>query len=165
MLEDGTALSYVEQTCPRQHFAVCADLDELKSYNSLHPYPQDSPGSGGPRPGETAWRPSACCPSTYTLSGYSLWEGPFLEKLGGFTGEEAEAGAIVRGTLLMYAPAQFRASAIDGWPQLFLFSTGSDIFVYSDQHWVSTVIVSRFAPAVYDNYRQSKQSRNLLDFP
>jgi len=43
MLEDGTALSYLEQTCPRQHFAVCADLNELKSYNSLHPYPQPYP--------------------------------------------------------------------------------------------------------------------------
>ncbi len=43
MLEDGTALSYLEQTCPRQHFAVCADLNELKSYNSLHPYPQAYP--------------------------------------------------------------------------------------------------------------------------
>ena len=115
------------------------------------------------RPGEWAARPSACCPSAYSLSSYFLWEGP-LEKLGGFTGEEAEAGAIVRGTLLMYAPAQFRASVINGWRQLLLFSTGSDIFAYSDKHGVSTAILSRFGRAVYDNYRQSKQSRNVLDF-
>jgi hypothetical protein len=164
MLEDGTALSYLEQTCPRQHFAVCAELDELKSYNSLHPYPQNYPGSGGARPGAMASRPSACCPSNYTLSNHFLWGSPLLEKLGGFTGEEAEAGAIVRGTLLMYAPAQFRASVINGWRQLLLFSTGSDIFAYSDKHWVSTAILRRFGPAVYDNYRQSKQSRNVLDF-
>jgi hypothetical protein len=138
MLEDGTALSYLEQACPRQHFAVCADLNELKSYNSLHPYPKGS------------------------LAAHFLWEGP-LEKLGGFTAEEAEAGAIVRGTLLMNAPAQFRASVIDGWRQLFLFSPGRDISapVYPG---VSTAILRRFGPAVYDNYRQSKQSRNDLDF-
>ncbi len=139
MLEDGTALSYLEQACPRQHFAVCADLDELKSYNSLHPYPKGS------------------------LSNYFLWKGP-LVKLGGFTGEEAEAGAIVRGTLLMYAPAQFRASVDDGWRQLLLFSIGSDIHAYSDKDGVSTAILRRFGPAVYDNYRQSKQNRNDLDF-
>jgi hypothetical protein len=94
MLEDGTALSYLERTCPRQHFAVCADLDELKSYNSLHPYPTAYPQN--------------------TLCNYFLWEGP-LGKMGGFTGGEAEASAIVRGTLLVYAPAQFRASVINGW--------------------------------------------------
>ena len=139
MLEDGTALSYLEQTCPRQHFAVCADLDELKSYNSLHPYPEGS------------------------LAGHFIWDGP-LAKLGGFTGEEAEAGAIVRGTLLMYAPAQLRASVIDGWRQLFLFATGSEISPWPETDLVSTAILRRFGPAVYDNYRQSKQSRNVLDF-
>lgn len=139
MLEDGTALSYLEQTCPRQHFAVCADLNELKSYNSLHPYPEAS------------------------LDGYFLWGGP-LAKLRGFTGEEAEAGAIVRGTLLMYAPAQFRASVIDGWRQLFLFSTGSEITPWPEKDGVAHAILGRFGPAVYEKYRHSEQIRNNLDF-
>jgi hypothetical protein len=146
MLEDGTAMSYLEQACPRQHFAVCADLDELKSYNSLNPYPKGS------------------------LAGYFLWEGP-LEKLGGFTGEEVEASAIVRGTLLMYAPAQFRVSIMNGWRQLLLFSTGSDIWLFSkepdvlpDKDGVSTAILRRFGPAVYEKYRQSEQIRHNLDF-
>jgi hypothetical protein len=138
MLEDGTALSYLEQACPRQHFAVCADLNELKSYNSLHPYPNAS------------------------LASYFLWDGP-LAKLGGFTGEEAEAGAIVRSTLLMYAPAQFRAAVNNGWRQLLLFPTGGDISA-SDKVEVSPFILGRFGPAVNDNYLQSKQSRNDLDF-
>jgi hypothetical protein len=144
MLEDGTALSYLEQTCPRQHFAVCADLNELKSYNSQHPYPQAYPQN--------------------TLFNYFFFEGP-LERLGGFTGEEAEASAIVRGTLLMYAPAQFRASVDNGWRQLLLFSTGSDIFAYSDKSWVSTAILSRFGPAVYEKYRYSQQNRNSQAYP
>jgi hypothetical protein len=143
MLEDGTALSYLEQTCPRQHFAVCADLNELKSYNSLHPYPQAYPQN--------------------TLFNYFFFEGP-LDRLGGFTGEEAEASAIVRGTLLMYAPAQLRASVDNGWRQLLLFSTGSDIFAYSDQSWVSTAILSRFGPAVYEKYRHSDQNGNNFEF-
>lgn len=142
MLDDGTALSYLEQTCPHQRFAVCADLDELKSYNSLHPYPQD-------------WKSS--------LSTYFLWEGP-LEKLGDFRAEEAEASAIVRGTLLMYAPAQFRASIENGWRQLLLFSTGSDIFTYPETDWVSTAILLRFGSTVYRNFRNSEQMRNDLDF-
>jgi hypothetical protein len=145
MLEDGTALSYLEQTCPRRHFAVCADLNELKSYNSLHPQ---------------------------SLSSYFLWDGP-LEKLGGFPGEEAEASAIVRGTLLSYAPAQLRASVNNGWRQLLFFSTGSDIFSFSKQFPrvaftprdpMLTAILLRFGPAVYEKYRHSEQSRNNLDF-
>ena len=32
LLEDGTALSYLERACPQQRFAVCAQLDELNSY-------------------------------------------------------------------------------------------------------------------------------------
>jgi len=143
MLEDGTALSYLQQTCPRQHFAVCADLNELKSYNSVHPYPQAYPQN--------------------TLYNYFLYEGP-LEKLGGYPGEEAEASAIVRGTLLMYAPAQFRASVDNGWRQLLVFSTGADIFAYSDKSWISTAILNRFGPAVYEKYRHSEQNSNNFDF-
>jgi hypothetical protein len=84
--------------------------------------------------------------------------------LGGFTGEEAEAGAIVRGTLLMYAPAQFRASVIDGWRQVFLFSTGSEITPVPEKDGVATAILDRFGPAVYEKYRYSEQTRNNLDF-
>ena len=139
MLEDGTALSYLQQACPRQHFAVCADLNELKSYNnSLHPYPE-------------------------SLAGYFLWGGP-LEKLGGFTGEEAEASAVVRGTLSMYAPAQFRASIDDGWRQLLFFSTGSDIFPIYYYPFMSNAILLRFGPAIYEKYLHSEQGRNNLDF-
>lgn len=145
MLGDGTALNYLEQVCPYQRFAVCAELNELKSYNSLYPYPKGS------------------------LSDHFLWDGP-LEKLGGFRAEEAEASAIVRGTLLAHAPAQLRASVGNAWRQLILFSTGSDIFSYSEREWTSTAtwtptaIRLRFGPAVYESYRHSKQIRNNLDF-
>ena len=85
--------------------------------------------------------------------------------MGGFTGEEAEASAIVRGTFLMYAPAQLRASVVNGWRQLLLFSTRSDIFAYSDQSWISTAILSRFGSAVYEKYRHSEQNGNNFYFP
>jgi hypothetical protein len=134
MLGDGTALSYLEQVCPHQRFAVCADLGELKSYNSPDP-----------------------------LSDFFLWAGP-LEKLGGFRAEESEASAIVRGTLLTYPFAQFRAAVDNGWHQFLLFSTGSQLGAYSDAEYVSLTIRLRFGPAVYDNYRHSKQMRNNLDF-
>jgi hypothetical protein len=139
MLEDGTAMSYLEQVCPRRHFAICTTLNELKSYNSLHPYPRGS------------------------LSNHFLWDG-LLEKLGGFTGEEAEASAIVRGTLLMHAPAQFFASLHNGWRQLLQCSTGSDIFPHSEAELVSIAIRRRFGPAVYQDYRHSEQNRNNFNF-
>jgi hypothetical protein len=137
MLGDGTAMSYLEQVCPRQPFAVCAELNELKSYNSL--YPERS------------------------LNDHFLWNGS-LEKLGGFRAEEAEASAIVHGTLLMYAPAQFRASVVNGWRQLLLFSTGAQIVPLLYYPGVANVIRLRFSPYVYDDYRNSKQMRNNLDF-
>ncbi len=65
----------------------------------------------------------------------------------------------------MYAPAQFRASVVNGWRQLLLFSTGSDIFAYSDKSWVSTAILSRFGPHVYEKYRNSQQNRNSQAYP
>jgi hypothetical protein len=140
MLGDGTALSYLEQVCPRQHFAVCAILNELKSYNSHDP--------------DNFYIP---------LSDHFLWDGP-LEKLGGFTAEETEASEIVRGTLLTYPLAQFRASLKNGWRQLLLCSTGNFPFTYGELEEVSTAIRRRFGPAVDEDYRHSAQSRNNLDF-
>jgi hypothetical protein len=144
MLGDGTALSYLEQVCPRQHFAVCSILNELKSYNSFGPDKASS--------------------FKLSLSDHFLWGGP-LEKLGGFTGEETEASEIVRGTLLTYPLAQFRASLKNGWRQLLLCSTGEN-FQFSDGELesVSTAIRRRFGPAVDEDYRHSAQSRNNLDF-
>jgi hypothetical protein len=139
MLEDGTAISYLEQACPRQHFVICAELNELKSYNTLNPSPK------------------GC------LSCYFLWNGP-LERLGGFPAEEAEASAIVRGTLFTNGPAQLRAAIDNGWRQFVLFSTGAELNSYSDGEYVSTAIWDRFGSAVYRNYRHSKQIRGVLDF-
>jgi hypothetical protein len=135
-LGDGTALSYLEQVCPQQRFAVCAQLDELKSLNSLHP-------------GE--------------LADYFLWAGP-LRELGGFRAEEAEAKAIVVGTLLNYPLAQFRAAVGNGWRQFFCFRTGTELTTYSETDDLSVAIRAAFGAVIYDNYRQSKQIRNIFEF-
>jgi hypothetical protein len=136
MLGDGTALRYLEQVCPQQRFAVCTHLDQLKSLNSRHP-------------GE--------------LADYFVWAGP-LGELGGFRAEEAEASAIVRGTLLNYPLAQFRASVDDGWRQLLSFRTGAELNTVSEADYVSSAIRTVFGPAIYDNYRQSKQIRKIFGF-
>jgi hypothetical protein len=137
MLGDGTALSYLEQVCPQQHFAICPHLDELKSLNSRHP-------------GELA---------DYFLAG------PLWSELGGFRAEEAEAAAIVGGTLLNYPVAEFRAAVHNGWRQLFCFRTGPELKPYSEPaFYVPFAIRAVFGPAIYDNYRQSKQMRNILEF-
>jgi hypothetical protein len=135
-LGDGTALSCLEQVCPQQRFAVCAQLDELKSLNSLHP-------------GE--------------LADYFLWAGP-LRELGGFRAEEAEAKAIVVGTLLNYPLAQFRAAVGNGWRQFFCFRTGTELTTYSETDDLSVAIRAAFGAVIYDNYRQSKQIRNIFEF-
>jgi hypothetical protein len=136
LLEDGTALSYLEQVCPQRRFAVCACLDELRSYDFLH---------------------------ANSLSGYFLWGGP-LDKLGGFRAEEAEATAIVLGTLSKYPITQIRSAIANGWHQLFLFTTGGALFTYSDKDSPSVAIQAVFGPVVYSSYRHSKQIRGILEF-
>jgi hypothetical protein len=145
MLEDGTALSYLKQVCPQQRFGVCTYLDELESYNSLHPN---------------------------SLSGHFLFGGP-LEKLGGVVAEEQEATTIVVSTLLKYPLVQLRASMDDAWHQLLLFATGAEFSNYpgvssnypgdrdiSSSEGVRVV----FGAAVYDSYSHSKQVRGILTF-
>ena len=73
LLDDGTAVKYLEQTCPERHFAVCAYLDEIKSY---HPSTLTFPG------GRSFEVP---------LAGWFLYLGP-LGQLGGYSAEEAEGG-------------------------------------------------------------------------
>ena len=80
LLDDGTAVKYLEQTCPERHFAVCAYLDEIKSY---HPSTLTFPG------GRSFEVP---------LAGWFLYLGP-LGQLGGYSAEEAEASTIVENTL------------------------------------------------------------------
>jgi hypothetical protein len=144
LLEDGTALSYLEQACPQQRFAVCAHLDELKSYRpTINSFP-------GNRSDEVS------------LYNYFLFYGP-LQKLGGFRGEQAEAGAIVANTLAMYPLAQSCAAVGNGWRQLFRFRTGDGLYAYPETEPVSSVI-QKFGTSVYDHYRQSKQIRGIFGF-
>jgi hypothetical protein len=134
MLEDGTALSYLEQVCPQQRFAVCTYLDEIKSYNSLHPN---------------------------SLSGYFLWGG-ILDKLGGHRAEEAEASVIVAGAFSMYPFTQFRAVVDNGWRQLLNFRTGDGLRTYPETEWCSITILNIFGSTVYDHYLKSKQIGDAL---
>jgi hypothetical protein len=145
LLEDGTALGYLEQACPQQRFAVCAYLDELGSYR---PTTISFPG------GRSA---------EITLSTYFLWKGP-LDKLGGFRTEQAEASAIVAGTLSTYPLAEFHAAVNNGWHQLFRFRTGDGLCAFPEAEGVSVVIRNVFSPIVYDRYRQSKQIRGVFGF-
>jgi len=138
LLDDGTALSYLEEACPQRRFAVCAQLDELKSYRA-------HPSSNEP------------------LSDYFIWGGP-LDKLGGFHAEQPEAIAIVQATLAKYPLVQLRTTIHNGWRQLFFVGTGSELQPYSEEEYVSTAIKSRFGSTVYEQYRNSKQMRNILEF-
>ena len=142
---DGTALNYLEKTCPQRHFSICAYLDEFRSYR--HP-PRVIPG---------------CPPFQPSVDGHFLFEGP-LDKLGGWFAEEPEASAIVVGTLLAYPLTQFRASINDGLRQLFSFRIGADGLCAYPENSLSMVIDNVFGRVVYDHYRNSKQIRNeLLD--
>jgi len=132
LLEDGTALSYLEKTCPQQGFAVCANLDELSSFR----------------------------PRT-ELSGYFLFGGP-VDRLGGLRAEESEASAVVAGTLSAYPLAQFRAAVDNGWRQLSGFRTGEGLCTYAETEFWSTTIYNIFGPVVYDHYLKSKQIRDIL---
>jgi len=143
LLEDGTALRYLERVCPERRFAVCPYLDELKSY-----HPKAISFSDGQSP-------------EVTLSNYFLWHGP-LDTLGGFRAQEAEASAIVAGTLSNYPVAQFRAAVANGWRQLRRFRTGDGLNAYPPTIWVSIAIHDVFGPVVYDEYRQSKQIRGAF---
>jgi hypothetical protein len=139
LLDDGTALSYLEQVCPQQGFAICTQLDELRSYYSVH------------------------ASSNESLSDHFLWNGP-LDKLGGFQAEQREASAIIKGTLSEYPVAQLRAAAHNGWRQLFLVHTGTELESYSKEEYVSTAIRDRFGGSIYADFRNSNQMRNMLDF-
>jgi hypothetical protein len=143
LMEDGTALSYLEKACPPRRFAVCAYLDELSSYR---PAMVTVPGCGSLRT---------------SLANYFLFEGP-LDRLGGFRAEEAEASAIVAGTLSAYPLTQFRAAVDNGWRQLFSFRAGNGLCAYSETESWSIVIHDIFGPVVYDHYLKSKQIRDAL---
>jgi hypothetical protein len=136
LLGDGTALRYLEQVCPQQHFAVCTDLGALKSYYARHPD---------------------------TLDSHFLWGGP-LDRLGGFRAEQAEAAKIVANTLSTYPLAQLRASAANAWHQVLRFATGAELAPYSDTSPASIGIRAAFGPAVYSRYRRSAQIRGVLAF-
>ena len=140
LLEDGPALSYLEDACPQQRFAVCALLDALKS--------------------ERAAIMSTTAPET-NLSDYFLWKGP-LEKLGGFRAEAAEASTIVAGTLLTFPVAASRAAIDDGWRQMLKFRTGAELGPHRETDFVSVAIRDVFGPAVYKRYLKSQQIRGAL---
>ena len=142
LLEDGTAVKYLEQACPQRHFAVCAYLDEIKSYHlSTHTFP------GGAQD---------------TLSTWFIWFGP-LDQLGGFRAEEAEASTIVANTLLSYPLSSLRAAIGNAFRQLVSFRTGGDssLFAYPESGWESIAIRSVFGPVVYEHYRHSRQIRGF----
>ena len=143
LLENGTAISYLEKACPQRRFAVCAYLDELSSYR---PEMVTEPGCGSMRT---------------SLAVEFLFGGP-LDRLGGLRAEQSEAGAIVAGTLWAYPLEQFRAAIENGWRQLFRFRAGEGLCAYSETEFWSTTIHNIFGPVVYNHYLESKQIRDAL---
>jgi hypothetical protein len=143
LMDDGTALSYLEKTCPQRRFSICADLDELRSFR---PTMITIPGCGSVQT---------------TLNSYFLWEGP-LDRLGGFRVEQAEASAIVLGTLAAYPLAQLRAAVDNGLLELFSFRAGEDMCAYPETSLGSITIRNVFGQVVYDRYLGSKQMRDAL---
>lgn len=135
LLEDGTALNYLENTCPQRRFAVCPPLDKLRSKRATI---------------MLSTAPEA------TFHDYFLWDGP-LNKLGGFQGEEKEANAIIAGTLSTYPLKQLRATVYNGWRQMIQFRTGAELDPYPETWFVSRAIRDVFGPTVYDRYRKSLQ--------
>jgi hypothetical protein len=151
LLEDGPAVKYLEQACPQRHFAVCAYLDEIKSY---HPSTFTFPD------GRSAEN---------TLSSWFLYAGP-IDQLGGYRAEEAEASTIVANTLLSYPLLSLRAAIGNAFRQLVSFRTGggNTLEIYPESTaggaWVSTAIQSVFGPVVYQHYRDSRQMRGDFGF-
>src|SRR5216683_605373 len=143
LLEDGTAINYLEKACPQRRFAVCAQLDELSSYRSEM---VTVPGCGSRRT---------------SLAIEFLFGGP-LDRLGGFRAEQSEASAIVAGTLAAYPLEQFRAAIDNGWRQLFRFRAGEGLCVYSETEFWTITIDNIFGPVVYNHYLKSKQMRDGL---
>ena len=147
LLEDGTAVKYLEQACPQRHFAVCAYLDEIKSY---HPSTFTFPGGRS---------------FEITLSSWFLYHGPIYQ-LGGYRAEEAEASTIVANTLLIYPLSALRAAIGNAFRQLVSFRTGGggSLGPYPESLEVSTAIQSVFGPVVYEHYRDSRQIRGDFGF-
>jgi hypothetical protein len=143
LLDDGTAISYLEKACPQRRFAICAQLDELSSFRRTM---VTEPGCGSMRA---------------SLAVEFLFGGA-LDRLGGFRAEQSEASAIVAGTLSAYPLAQSRAAIDNGWRQLFRFRAGEGLCAYSETEFWSTTIHNIFGPVVYDHYLNSKQIRDAL---
>jgi hypothetical protein len=149
LLEDGTAVKYLEQACPQRHFAVCAYLDEIKSYHPITSITSD----GRSR--------------EIRLSGWFLYLGP-LDQLGGYRAEEEEASTIVASTLLSYPLSALRAAIGNAYQQLVSFRTGggstgggASLLAYPESLSVSKAIQSVFGPVVYEHYRDSRQMRGF----
>jgi hypothetical protein len=152
LMDDGIVLGYLEKTCPQQRFAVCADLDKLRSLK------HEMTLTGGADTGTVVDHLFNAAPPAL-VSSYFLWD--VVPRLGGSRAEEGEARAIVTGTLGAYPLAVARAVVGNAWTQLFIFRT----YVYTDlseaSFW-SITIRNIFGPAVYDHYVNSKQGRHAL---
>jgi hypothetical protein len=133
LLEDGTALRYLQDACPQHHFSVCVYLDELSSVRSARA----------------------------DLTDYFLWGGP-LFRLGGIDAEESEASTIVADTVSAYPFVQSLAAFDNGWRQLLSFRTGDGLGSEYESVFWSTVIEKIFGPLVHDHYLKSKQIRGVI---
>jgi hypothetical protein len=142
LMNDGIVLGYLEKTCPQQRFAVCADLDELRSFQE---YEMTLPGCD-----------SVKIPVAY----YFLFD--VVPRLGGYRAEEGEATAIVTGILRAYPLAVARAVVGNAWSQLFSFRTGDTLCGFPEAKFWSITIRKIFGPVVYEHYVNSKQSRGAL---
>ena len=146
LLEDGTALSYMEQTCSAASTAasrICSEVEGLKRYAEI--VKND--------------------PALDNMANYFLWDGP-LDRLGGFTLENAaDASDIVRGALSVSWPNQIAAGLRNSVRQLVTFGVSKRSFPAI----VKAVpplpqIEEQLGAAALTAYRGSLQAKGELGF-
>jgi hypothetical protein len=92
-----------------------------------------------------------------------LWAGDSpLVKLGEWQGFEPEANRIIRGSLRRYPFAFASAAVRNTFRQLVSVSTGDG--TTAENNWHAEYVLREHAPAAFERYRQSVQSRGGLDF-
>lgn len=143
LLDDGPALTMLENECPEKHYAACAQLERIEAY----------------RANPSEW------PRATTLSDFFLWEGP-LESLGWFSPSfEAEAKLLNTESLRYVSwPRQAGVSLGHAARQFVSVETGDGLTALSKDEQPSPAILKIFGEKVYSDYANSMQERGLLDF-
>jgi hypothetical protein len=137
LLDDGIGLDYLDEACKKSSYSICAELPALRAWR------RNSPDS--------------------TCSDFFLWGGP-LQAAGGWEEVRKYSGSVAAHCVLRYPGRFILASARDVGRQAVRLSTGEDIVPYGDESLVSIALKRHFPPAVYDEFRRSRQQSGRLDF-